>query len=61
MNEKPASTIRIDLTADQKQIVKAATNRDVESLEFDVREVEQRIAPKIILNHNETFIVEDQP
>ena len=53
MNEKPASTIRIDLTEEQKQVVKAAIDRDAEALELTVQELEQR-------NHNETFVVEDQ-
>jgi hypothetical protein len=60
MNEKPASTIRIDLTEEQKQVVKAAIDRDAEALELTVQELEQRIAPKLAANHNETFVVEDQ-
>jgi len=58
MAENPARTIRIDLTAEQKQIVKEATNRDAEALELSVHELEQRIAPRIVFNHNETLLVE---
>jgi hypothetical protein len=46
------------LTVEQKQIVKAATNRDAEALELSVQELEQRIAPRLTLNHNETLLVE---
>jgi hypothetical protein len=45
MDGQPASTIRLDLTVEQKQIVKAVTNRDAEALELSVQELEQRIAP----------------
>jgi hypothetical protein len=46
------------LTVEQKQIVKAATNRDAEALELSVQELEQRIAPRVVSNHNETLLVE---
>jgi hypothetical protein len=58
MDGQPAATIRLDLTGEQKQIVKAATNRDAEALELSVQELEQRIAPRLTLNHNETLLVE---
>jgi hypothetical protein len=58
MDGQPAATIRLDLTVEQKQIVKAATNRDAEALELSVQELEQRIAPRLTLNHNETLLVE---
>jgi hypothetical protein len=58
MDGQPAATIRLDLTVEQKQIVKAATNRDAEALELSVQELEQRIAPRITTNHNETLLVE---
>lgn len=37
--------IRIELTQDQKQTVKAATSKNAEALELTVQELEQRIAP----------------
>ena len=54
--------IRIDLTAEQKQLVKAATSRDAEAIELTVGELEQRIAPffRLALNHNETFLAADE-
>jgi hypothetical protein len=58
MDEHPAATIRLDLTVEQKQIVKAATNRDVDALELSVQELEQRVAPRIAQNNNETLLVE---
>jgi hypothetical protein len=59
MADNSARTIRIDLTAEQKQIVKAATNRDAEALELSVQELEQRITPRVAVNHNETLLVDD--
>jgi hypothetical protein len=59
MDGQPASTIRLDLTVEQKQIVKAATNRDAEALELSVQELEQRVVPRIVNNHNETLLVHD--
>lgn len=60
------ATVRIDLTADQKQIVKSATNREADAIELTVEELEQRIAPfsatpggdgfRLALNHNETML-----
>lgn len=60
-------TVRIDLTPDQKEVVKAATSRDAEAIELSVDELEQRIAPtdapgftppgfRLALNHNETLL-----
>jgi tetratricopeptide (TPR) repeat protein len=69
-NDQPRAeraTVRIDLTADQKQVVKAATDRDAEAIELTVEELESRIAPsgvtggglawgRLAGNHNETFV-----
>ncbi|HKW48665.1 MAG TPA: hypothetical protein VJN70_14550 [Gemmatimonadaceae bacterium] len=38
-------SIRIDLTADQQQQIKDAFGGELSSLELDMRELEQRIAP----------------
>ena len=51
--------VRIDLTPDQKQRVKAQTGRDAEAIELTVQELEARIAPRLGANHNETFLVDD--
>ena len=42
---KAHEIVRIELTPDQKQTVKAATAKDVDALELTVQELEQRIAP----------------
>ncbi len=49
--------IRIDLTTSQKEQVKATTGRDAEAVELTVQELEERIAPKLAANHNETLLV----
>ena len=63
--------VRIDLTLQQKQVVKAATNRDAEAIELTVEELEARIAPtgaiggsgpdwfRLAGNHNETLLDSD--
>ena len=49
MSEKKESEIvRIDLTADQKEQVKAATDQNVEAIELTVQELEARIAPRMM-------------
>jgi hypothetical protein len=50
--------IRIDLTPSQRQLLRATIGRDVEAIELTVEELEQRIAPSLIGNHNETLLVE---
>ena len=42
-NEK--EIVRIDLTDEQKQQVKAATEKNAEAIELTVQELEARIAP----------------
>lgn len=58
MSDSTAGSIRIELTPDQKQVVKAATNRDADAIQLTVQELEQRIAPRLASNHNETLLVE---
>ena len=50
--------VRIDLTPSQKEQVRATIGRDAESIEMTVQELEQRIAPRLAANHNETLLVE---
>ena len=45
MSEQKRRSIRIELTAEQKQQIKAASGEDVTVLEFTPEELEQRIAP----------------
>jgi uncharacterized small protein (DUF1192 family) len=40
--------VRFDLTETQKAQVKQAIGKDAESIELEVKELEQRIAPKIM-------------
>ncbi len=49
--------VRIDLTASQKEQVKATTGRDADAVELTVQELEERIAPRLASNHNETLLV----
>jgi tetratricopeptide (TPR) repeat protein len=67
-SQSERAIIRIDLTPDQKQVVRAATSRDAEAIELTVDELEQRIAPslatgspvvtRLALNHNETLLTD---
>jgi hypothetical protein len=50
--------VRIDLSQPQKDEVKAKTGRDVEAIELTVTELEERITPGVIRNHNDTFLVD---
>jgi hypothetical protein len=46
MSESPESNVvRIDLTSEQKEQVKAATEKSVDAIELTVQELEARIAP----------------
>lgn len=53
---RPNEVVRIDLTPTQAQVVKAATGREAEALELTVQELEQRIAPRLASNSNETLL-----
>jgi len=52
----PKQVIRIDLTPNQRDQVRSATGRESEVLELTLQELEERIAPRIMRNHNETFL-----
>ena len=47
-DSKQNDVIRIDLTNEQKEQVKAATEQSVEAIELTVQELEARIAPRAI-------------
>jgi hypothetical protein len=47
-DNKETDIIRIDLTAEQKEQVKAATEKSAEAIELTVQELEARIAPRFI-------------
>ena len=48
--------VRIDLTPSQKEQIKASTGQDAEAVELTVRELEERITPRLAANHSETFL-----
>jgi hypothetical protein len=52
----PKQVIRIDLTPNQRDQVRSATGRESEALELTIQELEERIAPRIMNNRNETFL-----
>jgi len=47
MENQPAR-IRIELTDEQRQQIKAVAGRDVSSLDFSIEELESRIAPESV-------------
>ena len=50
MSDSEKDIVRIDLTEAQKDQIKAATEKSVEAIELTVQELEQRIAPRMILD-----------
>lgn len=50
--------IRIQLTEEQKDYLRRTTGRDGEAIELTVMELEERIAPRLSSNHNETMLVD---
>jgi len=50
--------VHIYLTQEQKKQVKRVIGRDGESIELRVEELEERIAPRLAQNHNETLLVD---
>ncbi|HET9799293.1 MAG TPA: hypothetical protein VFP90_14945 [Gemmatimonadaceae bacterium] len=47
-DNKETDVVRIDLTEEQKQQVKAVTERTADAIELTVQELESRIAPKML-------------
>jgi len=56
---KENAMIRIELTPEQSEQIKAETGRSVTTLDLTVQELETRVAPyyRLALNHNETLLV----
>jgi hypothetical protein len=52
--------IRIDLTPEQTEKIKAETGKTATSIEISLEELETRIAPffRLAGNHNETMLIE---
>ena len=46
---KDKEIVRIDLTSDQKQLVKKEVGREADAVELTVSELEERIAPRIVV------------
>jgi hypothetical protein len=47
--KKEKEIVRIELTPEQKQLVKQEIGKEAEAVELTVNELEERIAPKIYL------------
>jgi uncharacterized small protein (DUF1192 family) len=47
--KKDHEIVRIDLTPEQKQILKQEIGKDGEAVELTVNELEERIAPRMIV------------
>ena len=43
--KKDKETVRLELTPEQKQLIKKQTGKDAEAVELSVSEPEERIAP----------------
>jgi len=43
--KKEKETVRIELTPEQKELIKKQTGKDAEAVELSVSELEERIAP----------------
>jgi hypothetical protein len=50
--------VRFELTPAQREATRMATGRDAEAIELTVEELEERIAPRLASNHNETLLGE---
>ena len=47
--KKEKEIVRIDLTAEQKQLIKRETGKEAEAVELTTSELEERIAPKAFM------------
>ncbi len=48
-SQNESDIVRIDLTSEQREQVKAATEQNAEAIELTVQELEARIAPRFAL------------
>jgi hypothetical protein len=48
--KKDQEIVRIDLTPEQKQFVKAETGKEADAVELTAQELEERIAPRPGIN-----------
>jgi hypothetical protein len=47
--KKESEIVRIELTPEQKQLVKKETGKEGEAVELTVKELEERIAPLMVM------------
>ena len=47
--KKEQEIVRIELTPEQKQMIKQEVGRDGEAVELTVKELEERIAPRYVM------------
>jgi hypothetical protein len=47
-DKKETDVVRIDLTTEQKEQVKAVTEKNADAIELTVQELEARIAPRMM-------------
>jgi len=47
--KKEQEIVRIQLTPEQKQLVKKETGKDADAVELNTTELEERIAPKMVV------------
>jgi hypothetical protein len=45
MTTKKGNTYQLELTPEQRSVVRELTGQDAETLEFSIQELEERIAP----------------
>jgi hypothetical protein len=57
-NPKPQELVRVHLTQAQREQVRIATGRDGSAIELTVEELEERIAPRLATNYNETLLAD---
>jgi hypothetical protein len=48
--KKENETVRLELTPEQKDLIKKQTGKDADAVELSVQELEERIAPTAFLN-----------
>lgn len=48
--KKENETVRLELTPEQKQLIKKQTGKDADAVELSVQELEERIAPTAFFN-----------
>ncbi len=59
MAEQAKTTIRIEFTPAQVDLIRQATGREVPEIELTIEELEQRVAPRLASNHNEPLLIDE--